>query len=111
MALAEASTANFKETVLDSSIPVLVDFWAEWCSPCHMLTPIVEEAAKTYEGQVQVLKLNVDDSPEIADQFQVMSIPTVLFFSGGQVKDRLIGFVPKKHFLKKVEAFLESLKA
>ncbi|MGH8103084.1 MAG: thioredoxin [bacterium] len=111
MSLAEATTANFKESVLESAIPVLVDFWAEWCGPCHMLTPIVEEAAKSFEGKVKVLKLNVDESPEVADQYEVMSIPTVLFFEGGKVKDRLIGFVPKNNFMKKVEGFLAGVQA
>jgi thioredoxin 1 len=87
--------ATFKAEVLDSSIPVLVDFWAAWCSPCKMIAPIVHELAGEYEGRVKITKLDVDANPVVPGQFGVMSIPTLLLFVGGKPEKRLVGYRPK----------------
>ena len=89
------TTANFNEEVLQSDIPVLVDFWASWCVPCKMLTPVIEELAEEAEGY-KVGKVNVDEEPELARQYNVMSIPTVLVFKGGQVVKQSVGVQPKE---------------
>jgi thioredoxin 1 len=92
---------NFKAEVLDSKIPVLVDFWAEWCGPCRMVSPIVEKLAKDYSGKLKVGKLNVDDNSETPSQYGVQGIPTLLFFKNGQVANQIVGFQPE-HKLKNV---------
>ena len=89
------TTANFNEEVLQSDVPVLVDFWASWCMPCKMLTPVIEELAGEAEGY-KVGKVNVDEEPELARQYNVMSIPTVLVFKGGQVVKQSVGVQPKE---------------
>ncbi len=109
MSAKEVSAKNFEAEVLQEKLPVIVDFWAEWCGPCRMLSPIIEEVANDLSGRIKVCKLNVDDSPEVADRYHVMSIPTVLFFKDGELKDTLIGYVPKKTFAKKVEGFLTAM--
>ena len=86
---------NFEAEVLQSQIPVFVDMYADWCGPCKMMAPVIDQLAAEYEGRVKVGKLNVDDSPEIAQQYGVMSIPTMLIFKGGEVVDKLIGGQPK----------------
>jgi thioredoxin 1 len=87
---------NFDQEVLHSNIPVVVDFWAEWCGPCRMISPIVEELGKQYEGKVKVVKLNVDENPNSAIRFGIRNIPTILFFKNGQVVDKQVGAVPKR---------------
>ena len=87
----QVSDANFKQVVLNSKLPVLVDFWAPWCGPCHMIAPAIEQAARDYAGRVRVVKLNVDDSPRTAQQFQVQSIPTLITFKGGRPLRRQVG--------------------
>ena len=89
------SNDNFKQEVLDSAVPVLVDFWAPWCSPCRMIAPVVDEIAGEYDGKAKVGKLNVDDNRQIAVDFGVMSIPTLIVFKGGKAVDRVIGFKSK----------------
>ncbi|EON78461.1 Thioredoxin [Lunatimonas lonarensis] len=101
----EITDANF-EDVLKSDHPVLVDFWAEWCGPCKMIGPIVEELAGEYEGKAVIGKLDVDSNPEVTMKFGVRSIPTLLIFKGGQVVDKQIGAVPKSILSQKIEAQL-----
>ena len=98
--------ATFKAEVLDSSIPVLVDFLAAWCSPCKMIAPIVHELAGEYEGRVKVTKLDVDANPVVPGQFGVMSIPTLLLFVGGKPEKRLVGYRPKASLKSDLDAVL-----
>lgn len=100
----ELTDQNFEEMVLKSDKPVLVDFWAEWCGPCRMVGPFVEEIAKEYEGKAVVGKLNVDHNPNISMQFGIRNIPALLFFKNGQVVDKQIGAVPKNVLAQKLEA-------
>ncbi len=89
------TTANFKAEVLDSNIPVLVDFWAEWCMPCRMIAPSVKQIAEAYAGKVKVGKVNVDDEGDIAAQYGIISIPTLLVFKDGQLAKQKVGAAPK----------------
>ena len=93
---------NFRNEVLESSKPVLVDFWASWCGPCHIIAPAIEELASDYDGQATVGKLNVDEQPSIAQQYGIRSIPSVLFFHDGKVVDQVVGAVPKKALAEKL---------
>ena len=90
---------NFDEEVLKSEVPVLVDFWAPWCGPCKMAGPIISEIAAEHEGEFKVGKVNVDDEQELAERYSVMSIPTVIAFSGGEVKNKLIGLNSKQAYV------------
>jgi thioredoxin 1 len=102
----ELTDANFDELVLKSDKPVLVDFWAEWCGPCRMVGPVVEELSKDYEGKAIVGKVNVDVNPNISAQFGIRNIPTVLFFKNGQIVDKQVGAVPKNIYDGKLKAQL-----
>ena len=90
---------NFRDEVLNSNIPVLVDFWATWCGPCRMVAPIVEEIADEYDGRIKVGKVNVDEEPELAMQFRVASIPTLMVFKNGQLVNTAVGYRPKADIL------------
>jgi len=92
----EFSTDDFKSEVVESDTPVLVDFWAEWCGPCRVIAPVVEELANDYEGKVKFGKVNVDDYNEVASEYGVRSIPTLLIFKNGAVVNQIVGAVPKE---------------
>jgi thioredoxin 1 len=98
--------ATFDEHVKGSDVPVLVDFWAEWCGPCKMITPILEEIADEQQGKIQIAKLNVDDSLDVSRRFDVMSIPTLILFKDGEPQVRLIGAKPKGALLEEISAYL-----
>lgn len=95
MATVNVDNSNFQSDVLQASEPVVVDFWAEWCGPCKMISPALEEIATELGGKVKIAKLNVDENPELAAQFGVRSIPTLMMFKGGQVADMKVGAAPK----------------
>ncbi|NOX90535.1 MAG: thioredoxin [Calditrichaeota bacterium] len=99
---------NFEQEVIKSDIPVLIDFWAEWCMPCKMIAPIVEELAEEFDGKLKVGKLDVDSNPKVSMQFGIRSIPTLLLFKSGQPVDQIIGAVPKKAILQKILPHIES---
>jgi thioredoxin 1 len=100
------TTSTFDETVGASSTPVLVDFWAEWCGPCKQIAPVLEEIAGEYPDQIQVTKLNVDEHPDIAMRYSVMSIPTLLVIDGGDVKKKIVGAKGKGALLQELDEFL-----
>jgi len=102
----EITSANFEETVLKSDKPVLVDFWAEWCGPCRMVGPIVDELHTDYLGKAVVGKVNVDDQQEIAAQYGIRNIPTILFFKNGEMVDKNVGVAPKADLAKKIDALI-----
>ena len=105
-ATAAVTDASFKEDVLDSEVPVLVDFWAPWCGPCRMVGPVVDEIAEQYEGQIKVVKLNTDENPNVASQYGIRSIPTLMIFKGGQRVDMVVGAVPKTTLANTLEKYL-----
>ncbi len=102
----EVNDSNFDQMVLQSKTPVLVDFWAAWCGPCRMVAPLVEELAGEYEGKVTMVKLNVDESPQIASQYGIMSIPTLLIFKDGAPVSNIVGFRPKAELQRGLDAVL-----
>lgn len=95
MSVLSVGKINFNEQVLTSHLPVLVDFWAPWCGPCRMLSPIVDQVAEEQQGRAKVVKINIDEEPELAQQFGVVSIPTLLVFKNGQLANRSVGVKPK----------------
>ncbi|MBI4428598.1 MAG: thioredoxin [Ignavibacteriales bacterium] len=102
----EVTDTNFQTEVLNSQTPVLVDFWAEWCGPCKMIAPVVEELAREYDGKLKVGKVDVDSNQQVSMQFGVRSIPTLLIFKAGKVVDQVIGAVPKRLLAEKIAKHL-----
>ncbi|MCT4561828.1 MAG: thioredoxin [Crocinitomicaceae bacterium] len=102
----EITDANFEELVLKSDKPVVVDFWAEWCGPCRMIGPVIEEMHNEYDGKAVIGKVNVDMNPGVSAQFGVRNIPTILFIKDGQVADKSVGAVPKSQLTSKLDAIL-----
>ncbi|MEA2095549.1 MAG: thioredoxin [Candidatus Cloacimonadota bacterium] len=102
----EINADTFEQEVLKSDIPVVIDLWAPWCGPCKALTPILESVAAEYDGKIKAVKLNIDESPAIAAKYQIMSIPTLLFFKDGKVESQVIGLVGKDKIASKIDAML-----
>jgi len=99
----QITDASFDSDVLQADVPVLIDFWAPWCGPCKAIAPVVDELAKDYAGRLKVVKMNVDDNPNTPSKYGVRSIPNLLLFKGGQVKDQIVGAVPKAVLVKAVD--------
>jgi thioredoxin 1 len=98
--IVQLNITNWKDIILNSDIPVLVDFWAEWCGPCRMVSPIVEQLANSLEGKIKVSKLNVDQNPEIAAEYNIQSIPSLVLFKNGKEINRIVGLSPKEKYEK-----------
>jgi len=103
----EFTDANFQQEVINSDIPVLIDFWAVWCGPCKMIAPFIEEIAGEYEGKIKVGKLDVDNNPNVSMQYGIRSIPTLLIFRDGKVVDQIMGAVPKNMITAKLDSQLQ----
>ena len=100
------SESNFESDVLESTLPVLIDFWAEWCGPCRMVGPIVDQLAEEYAGKVVVGKVNVDENPSIASKYGIRSIPSLLVFSNGEVEEQIVGAVPKTRLQGSLDKYI-----
>ena len=109
--VAVADTSNWDGEVMNSTEVVMVDFWAVWCGPCQMVAPIVEELAQEYQGRLKVMKLNTDEAPEVAGKYQIMSIPSILFFKGGEVVEKIVGARPKQQFKEIIDSLLSQSSA
>lgn len=106
MGLIEITDDNFETEVINSDLPVLIDFWAVWCGPCKMIAPIVEELSIEYDGKAKIGKLDVDSNQQTSIKYGVRSIPTLLLFKGGELKDTIIGAVPKTNLIEKLNALV-----
>jgi thioredoxin 1 len=102
----EVNDQNFENEVIKSAIPVVVDFWATWCGPCRIIAPVTEKLADTYTGKVKFCKINIDENRKTSLKYRVMSIPTLLFFKGGEQKDSSVGAVPEKMLIPKIDALI-----
>jgi len=102
----KVESTNFDAEVLASDVPVMVDFWAPWCGPCKMLTPIIEGLAEEYSGKVKIVKVNVDDNQQLASRFNIRGIPTVLVFKGGEVTSTMVGLQPKEQLMQALDSAL-----
>ena len=102
----DVSDQTFENEVIKSSLPVLMDLWAPWCGPCRMVAPVIEKLSETYDGKVKFCRLNVDENPQTAVRYSIMSIPTLMFFKDGQVADTVIGAVPERTLQPKIDALL-----
>ena len=102
----KTNDSNFKQEVLNSDLPVLVDFWAEWCGPCQMVAPTVEAIARKYEGKLKVCKVNVDEAPNTSSEYSIMSIPTLAIFKNGKVVDKVVGVLSEAELASKVDAYI-----
>lgn len=102
----KVTTANFEKEVMSATIPVLVDFWADWCGPCQVIAPFVEEIAKEYAGKIKVCKLDIDQAQEIATEYTVMSIPTLLIFKDGKIMAKKVGTLTKRDIVKFIQPYL-----
>ena len=109
MAVTHITPDNFEDVVNNSDLPVLVDFWAPWCGPCQMMGPVFEELSGEYEGKVVFAKLNTEDHPELAGQFGIQGIPSLLVMNEGKEVDRIVGFAPKDVLKQKLDASLEKI--
>ena len=105
-AAAQVTDSTFKQEGIDSEVPVLVDFWAPWCGPCRVVAPVVDEIAQQYEGQVKVVKVNTDENPQVASQYGIRSIPTLMIFKGGARVDMVVGAVPKTTLANTLEKYI-----
>ena len=103
MALLHLTDTNFAKEVLESDLPVLVDYWAPWCGPCRMVAPVIEELAKEYQNKIRIGKINIDENPETPTKYGVMSIPTLMFFKNGRVANQIAGALNKSELKKKIE--------
>ena len=106
MSILHLKDDNFKKEVLESLLPVIVDFWAPWCGPCKMIAPIIDELAREYDKKIKVGKVNVDEGSKIASHYGIMSIPTIIFFKKGKIMEQVVGAISKSEFKKKIEANL-----
>ncbi|HNW49859.1 MAG TPA: thioredoxin [Prolixibacteraceae bacterium] len=102
----EVNDANFDEVVLQSGVPALVDFWAEWCGPCRMVSPLIDQLSEEYDGKALLTKMDVDSNPAITSRYGIRNIPTILFFKGGEIADKQVGAVPKTVIAQKIDALL-----
>jgi len=104
--VADVTDQNFEQEVIKSTMPVLVDFWAPWCSPCRMVAPVIEKLSEEFKGKIKFCRLNVDENPKTAAQYRVMSIPTLIFFKNGKAVNTVIGAVPERTLQPKLKALL-----